>query len=155
MKWLDDLEAEFSRWLSSPGTLRAISTALRSLMPIANVGQRTVIAKYDDVVEVLENDRDFGVTEIYAARMARTSGPFFLGMENTSQYHREVEIARNGVRSDDFPRLAELVTSCARELLDAARARGGRLDAVGEFSRLIPLRLVERYFGVPGPDPQT
>jgi cytochrome P450 len=59
------------------------------------------------------------------------------------------------VRSDDARRIGEIVDSCAREALDGARKRGGSFDAVSEYSRLIPLRLIRDYFGIPGPSPEA
>jgi cytochrome P450 len=155
MKWLDRIESEIQGWFTSPDALRTISAELRSLAPIASVAGWTIVSRYDDVREVLANDRDFGVTEVYAARMDRTTGAFFLGMENTPEYQREAGIARNAVRVDDARRIGQIVESSARELLAGARKRGGVLDAVAEFSRVIPIALLRDYFGVPGPDPGT
>jgi cytochrome P450 len=155
MSWFERIETEIAAWFTSTDMLRTVSAELRSLAPIATVGGYTLVSRYDDVREVLANDKAFGVTEIYAARMARTTGAFFLGMEDTPQYRREVEIARRAVRVEDARRIADIVGSCARELLDDARQRGGAFDAVGEYSRLIPLRLVRDYFGVSGPDAET
>src|SRR4029453_18750839 len=98
MSWLDRIESEIQGWFTSPDALRTISAELRSLAPIASVAGWTIVSRYDDVREVLANDRAFGVTEIYAARMDRTTGTFFLGMENTPQYQREAAIARAAVR---------------------------------------------------------
>jgi cytochrome P450 len=155
MSWFDRLEDEIAAWFTSTDTLRAVSSGLRSLAPVVTVGSYTLVSRYDDVREVLANDKAFGVTEIYAARMERTTGAFFLGMEDTPQYRREAEIARRAVRAGDATRIAHIVGSCASELLERARASRGLFDAVGEYSRLIPLRLVKDYFGVPGPDPET
>ncbi len=155
MKWLDRLEGLIGDWLTSADTMRAATAELRSLMPIVVIGNRAFVTRYDDVREVLANDRAFGVTEVYAEKMARTTGTFFLGMEDTPQYRREVGVARRAVRKDDMGAVASLVAKRARELVERARANGGAFDAVGEFSRLVPLRVLDRYFGVPGPDPDT
>ena len=155
MSLLGRLEAALANWLTSPETNVASSAELRKLMPIAVVGGRTFVFRRDDVTEVLRNDRAFGVTEIYADRMARTTGLFFLGMEDTPQYRREAGMARRAVKSADAGTMAGLVSTRARELVDAARSRGGVIDAVGEFTRLVPLHLVEAYLGVPGPDLET
>ena len=155
MSWLDRIESEIQGWFTSPDALRTISAELRSLAPIASVAGWTIVSRYDDVREVLDNDRIFGVTEVYAARMDRTTGAFFLGMENTPQYQREAGIARAAVRAEDARRIGLIVESSARELLAAAKQRGGMFDAVGEFSRAIPIALLREYFGVPGPDPGT
>jgi cytochrome P450 len=155
MKWITDIENEIAGWLASPEALRTASAALRSVMPIATLDGRALVSRYDDVVAVLADDAHFGVTETYARKMERTTGAFFLGMENTAQYQREAGIARRAVRKDDGARILSLVESETRELLRAARARGGQFDAVAEYSHLVPLGLVARYFGVPGPDPDT
>ncbi len=155
MSFLSDLENEISEWLTSTETLRVASSGLRAWLPIAVSGDRVFVSRYDDVVAVLADDANFGVTEIYADKMARTTGTFFLGMEDTPQYRREAGIARNATRKDDADGIVDIVKTSAKELLGRARLRGGKIDAVGEFSRLVPLRLLERYFGVPGPDPDT
>jgi cytochrome P450 len=155
MKWISDIENEIAGWLGSPEALRTASAALRSAMPIAMLDRRVLVSRYDDVVAVLADDAHFGVTETYAHKMERTTGAFFLGMENTARYQREAGIARRAVRNDDGARILSLVESETRELLRAARARGGKLDGVAEYSHLVPLGLVARYLGVPGPDPDT
>lgn len=155
MKWITDIENEIAGWLGSPESLRTASAALRAAMPIATLDGRALVARYDDVVAVLADDEHFGVTETYASKMQRTTGAFFLGMENTEQYRREAGLARRCVRKEDAARILSLVESETRELLRAARARGGKLDGVAEYSHLVPLGLVARYLGVPGPDPDT
>ena len=45
-------------WFTSPDTLRAVSAELRSLAPIATVGGYTLVTRYDDVREVLANDKE-------------------------------------------------------------------------------------------------
>ncbi|MGH9282576.1 MAG: cytochrome P450, partial [Acidimicrobiales bacterium] len=46
------------------------------------------------------------------------------------------------------------VAATAAEIIEAAEPRG-RLEVVGELSRVVPTRLVADYFGVPGPDEAT
>lgn len=155
MKWITDIEGEIARWSGSPEVLRTASAVLRSVMPIAAIDRRVFVSRYDDVLAVLADDGKFGVTETYAAKMERTTGAFFLGMEDTPQYEREAGFARRAVRKEDAARILAIVESETRELLRAARARGGKLDGVAEYSHLVPLGLVARYLGVPGPDPDT
>jgi cytochrome P450 len=155
MTWLTRLEEQLGGWLAEPAQLREISAALREFDPILVAGGRAFVTRHDDVLEVLGADESFGVTEIYANKMARTTGPFFLGMENTAQYRREVDIARRAARPEDAGRIRAMVEETARALLDRARARAGRFDGVADYSRAIPIDLLSRYFGVPGPDPQT
>lgn len=154
MKFFQEIEAAIADWLSSTDTLRAVSAQVRELTPIVEVGNNVAVFKYDDVIEVLGKNDRFGVTEIYAAKMERTTGPFFLGMEDTPQYRREAEIARRAVRSDDAPRIAQIASDASEELISAIASRGV-FDAVSEYSRLIPMRLLASYFGTPGPDEET
>ena len=150
----DLIGQKFGAFLSNPATLRELFAGLRAVMPVVVVPGFAVVTKYADVLEVLKDDLDFGVTEIYAAKMAATSGAFFLGMENTPQYQRESSIARQAVRPADLDRIRALVSSTADEMIRAA-APAGRLDAVGGFSRLVAARVVSDYFGVPGPNLPT
>jgi cytochrome P450 len=102
----------------------------------------------------LSADAIFGVTETYAAKMDRTTGAFFLGMENTEQYRRESSICRQAIPADVVERIRKIAGESAAALVAKARPTG-RLDVVGALSRVVPLRIVERFFGVPGPDDQT
>jgi cytochrome P450 len=154
MNFIEQIQAAIANWFTSSETLRAASAHLRAHVPIVEVGDRVAVFKYDDVIEVLARNDRFGVSEIYAAKMERTTGAFFLGMEDTQQYRREAQIARHAVRSDDGPRIAQIASEAARELLAKVAPRG-TFDAVGEFSHLIPVRLLASYFGTPGPDVVT
>ena len=155
MNALARFEKAIGDWLAEPEVLRDICAELRTFAPIVTLGKRVFVFRYDDVVEVLGNDRSFGVTAIYAAKMARTTGAFFLGMEDTPQYRREVAIARAAARPDDAGRIAAIVADEVQTLLERAAAAGGVFDAVTWFSRRIPMRLLESYFGTPGPDPDA
>ncbi|HKQ69198.1 MAG TPA: hypothetical protein VJT73_07660, partial [Polyangiaceae bacterium] len=88
MSWLEKIESAITNWLTSTETLRLASAELRELMPIVELGNRVVVFKYDDVAEVLSKSDSFGVAAIYAAKMERTTGAFFLGMEATPRYRR-------------------------------------------------------------------
>lgn len=150
----DVLANKLKEWLTSTEVLEAVLGKLRELDPIVKVPGHAVVTRHADVVEVLENDRDFGVTETYRARMLRTTGLFVLGLEDTPQYQMEVAFIRRAVRPDDLPRMRSLFADEAAQVLARARA-AGRLDAAAGYAHHLPLRLVQQFFGVPGPDPQT
>src|SRR5436309_2487279 len=46
------------------------------------------------------------------------------------------------------------VKQCAHAMIEAARPRQ-RIDVVNGLARIVPLRLVASYFGMPGPDDPT
>ncbi|MFZ5893056.1 MAG: cytochrome P450 [Myxococcota bacterium] len=154
MSILNDIEAKLGQWLASPDTLRAISTGLRRHSPILVVGERAIVTRHADVLEVLRNDRDFGVTEIYAARMERTTGAFALGMEDGEQYRREAGFIRAAVRADDLELVRGLVDASCDALLQRVRS-SGHIDAVAQFTHVIPIVLLQEYFGLVGPESPT
>jgi cytochrome P450 len=126
---------------------------LRANAPIFHSPGAVIVTKYRDVMEVLDHDAIF-TEQLYAPRMERISGPFFLGMPNSPRYEREVSIMRVTANRFDLDRINSFVSQTADELIEAARPRG-RMDVVGQVSRLVPARLVGDYMGVPGPDEQT
>ena len=123
---------------------------LREQRPIFLAPGLAIVTRHTDVREVLAQDRVFSVRP-YTARMERTTGPFLLGMARTPQYDREVSVLRLACPREDLPTITRLVATWAEELLSEA-TRKGRLDLVSDYARLVPTRLVARYFGVPGPN---
>ena len=140
--------------LTGPAVLRPAFSLLRRFAPVLCVGRTVVVSRYDDVSEVLRRDGDFTIAAVNAARMERWSGPFILGMDRGDAYQREIEALGSVVRPDDLATIRRLTGEWAAELIDAARPQG-RIDVVGEYARIIAARLVETYFGVPGPDRAT
>jgi cytochrome P450 len=118
------------------------------------VGRRTVVTRHADVVEVLLRDSEFTIAEVNAARMERWSGPFILGMDRGPTLNRESDVLSQAARPEDLDRISGFVRDTAAEIIGKARPLG-RIDAVGEFTRVVPARLVGSYFGVPGPDEAT
>jgi cytochrome P450 len=148
---LFSLNAKLSDWLTSPGVLRVATAILRRHWPVLRVGSRVFVARHADVKSVLEQSDRFGVTEIYAERMERATGAFLLGWENTPAYQREVSLIRAAVPSGDLARVRALAAQRAEQLL-AAVCESGQIDVVSQYARLIPLALVEQYFGVRAPE---
>ncbi len=148
------MSSRFVRWLTGAGMQRAVFGFLRRHHPNLMLGKRVLVTQAEDVNEVLKTDAVFGVTEIYAERMEHTTGAFFLGMENTPQYQREASISRRAVRPEDLERIRSMVREHAGQLIALARPTG-RLDVVNGLARPVALGIVDRFFGVPGPDPET
>ncbi len=151
MGLLFSLNGKLSDWLTSPAVLRVLASILRRHFPVLRIGSRAFVARHADVKSVLEQSERFGVTEIYAERMERATGAFLLGWENTPQYAREVSWIRAAVPASDLARVRALVQQRAEQLL-AEVCQQGQIDVVSQYARLIPLWLVEQYFGVPAPD---
>jgi len=143
------------RWGASPGLLRPGFRFLREFAPVfLGPGNAAIVTRHAGVIEVLERNSDFTVASIYAKKMESTTGPFFLGMDDGPTYQREASIARAAFLPGDIEKIRSMVEESATALIDAARAEQ-RLDVVGSLTRIVPTRLVARFFGVPGPDEAT
>lgn len=138
-------------WLTSPPVLRVAAAVLRRHRPVCRWGSLAIVARYAHVRRVLEDRDRFGVTEVYAQRLERTTGAFLLGWEQTPRYERELSLLRAAVPSGDLARVRALTRERAQQLL-AEVCEQGQLDVVSQYARLIPLYLMEQYLGVPAAD---
>lgn len=103
-------------------------------------------------MEVLERDDDFSV-RIYDEKMTETIGPFYLGMNDLARYAPEARIIQAVVRRSD----ADLVRRIAKEETERALSRvrrRGALDVVTDLADVVPVRVVMRYYGIEGLDPE-
>ena len=140
--------------LNNPDLLRALFRPVQRFRPTLTVGGRVIVTRHRDVCEVLERDEDFTIAEVNAARMDRINGPFILGMDRSEQYLGEKAILQQAVLPGDLDRVRQLVRAEAAALVDGARP-AGRIDLVQQLARPVAVRLVARFFGVPGPDEAT
>ncbi len=141
-------------WLIRPAILRPIFSLIRQWSPILIVGKTAIVTRFNDVVEVLKRDQDFTIGPINAGKIDQIDGPFILGMDASPQYDREKSALMEVVRTSDLQDIRKFVAGSARERIDAARTHR-RIDVVNGLARIVPLRLVASYFGIPGPDEPT
>ncbi len=128
--------------------LGLVFSILRCIKPNVVFKGNALITRYEDVTEVLERDWVFQVT--YAEKMYKvTNGSnFFLGMENTEQYTRDVSNMRLTARRED---ISEIITPFVdKTSMDIIAASNGKMDVVQDLSRVVPTRLIGEYFGTPG-----
>ena len=141
-------------FLISPGFLRPVFTLFRRFCPILTLGKFGVVTRYDDVVEVLKRDRDFTIGQVNAGKIDKIDGPFILGMDASPQYDHESALLHEAVHREDLPAIRNFVAQAAADLIEAARPRR-RIDVVNGLARVVPVRLVAAYFGMPGPNDPT
>nr|WP_246503866.1 cytochrome P450 [Plastoroseomonas arctica] len=112
-----------------------------------------IVTRQRDVVEVLDREADFAV--VYEPRMRRiTAGEnFFLGMQDSAEYTRDVSNMRLVVRRADVSE--RLVAFTAREASAIVAASGGALDVPAALTLPVAARIVASYFGTPGPSEQA
>jgi cytochrome P450 len=132
--------------VENPEPLFAI---LRRIKPILLVNNTAVVTRFEDVQEVLSRDDVFQVT--YKDKMEVVAGGsnFFLGMQNSPDYERDHSHMLTVVRREDIhQQVAPFVAATAESLVAAS---GGRIDVVGQLSRIVPTRWIAAYFGCPSP----
>lgn len=129
-----------------------IFAVLRNVMPNAVFKNTGVITRFDDVREALSVPNVLGVT--YAEKMGIiTNGSnFFLGMNDTPTYSRDVSNMRIVARREDVP---SIVAPFVEKTADALVAQSnGKMEIVSELTSIVPCLLSAEYLGVPGPSRQ-
>ena len=148
------VDLRFENLLAKPMLVRPLFSTLRHIKPIFTAPHLAAVSLYPDVKEVLSNSEAFSVVEIYAKKMEATTGVFVLGMADTPQYKHEIGLMRKAMHPCDLDLIRQFVAETSQEIIEEA-APQGRLDAVGQLSRVVPTRLLKTYFGTPGPDEVT
>ncbi len=140
--------------LIRPCILRPVLAFLRKHFPILVLGKRAILTRFDDVVEVLKRDSDFTISQVNAPKIDQIDGPFILGMDQSPQYDQELGVLHLAVKREDLEGVREFVAQAAGNLIEAARPRR-RIDVVEGLARVVAVRVVAAYFGIPGPDDPT
>src|ERR1700679_10407 len=129
-----------------------IFAILRRIKPILLFENSALVTRFEDVQEVLARDDVFLVIYGEKMRVVTAGQDFFLGMQNSPEYTRDVSHMRSVVRREDIPgRIAPFVQKTANDLVAAA---GGQLDVVKQLSKAVPARWIADYFGCPPPSDQ-
>jgi cytochrome P450 len=105
-----------------------------------------IVSRYQDVIEVLDRNADFEV--VYEPKMRAITGGenFFLGMQDTALYTRDVSNMRLAMRRDD---VATIIEPLARRLADQLVGKhANSIDVPNDLSLAIPTAIVTDYFGI-------
>jgi len=145
--------------LASPTGLRLVFCFQRAFLPNLALRRKiitsydnsgtAIVTRFEDVKDVLRRDQDFEV--VYGPRMMRiTDGRnFFLGMQDTDEYRRDVSNMRLAVRGDD---LSTFIKPFADRLAgEIVKDAPGRIDVPQDLTLRVPALLLDAYFGTPGP----
>ena len=148
--------------LTTPQSLRLVFDIPRAFLPNLVLSRQfitsypnngtAIVTRYVDVMEVLRRDEDFEV--VYEPRMTAITGGenFFLGMQDTPRYTRDVSNMRIAVRRSD---VAEIIAPfAARKAKEIVAAAAGRIDVPQDLTLRVPAMLMAEYFGTPGPSEQ-
>ncbi|RAY11000.1 cytochrome P450 [Actinomadura craniellae] len=133
---------------------RPLFAELRAHRPVLVTPAFTVVTRFADVTEMLSREQIFTVGAYTPRLEAALGGPVMLSRDATAINWREKGLMQVMLAPEDVPRVRDLAGKIADEALDAAAPRG-RIEAVGELFRHVPLRVCAEYFGFPGPDART
>lgn len=112
-----------------------------------------IITRFRDVEDALAHWTVFTVRG-YAPKMDPCMGPFMLARDNTPLNEREKAIMLSMLPREDLPMVRQIAESIANAAL-APVIPSRTCEVIGTLSRPIPVRLIGRYFGFPGPDEAT
>ena len=125
-------------------------TVLRWVKPNLVFKRLALITRFDDVQEVLSRNDVFHVPYADKMDLITDGSNFFLGMQQTPTYTRDVSNMRLAIRREDIPqRVTPYVERTSASILAAS---GGKIDVVHDLTRVVATGLVGDYFGTPGWD---
>lgn len=116
---------------------------LRAKRPVLVTPECTLVALYDDVIEMLNMPKVFTVA-LYEPKMANG---YLMMHDDDALHYREKSIMQGLLNRDDLPKVRRMVAEICDCLLKDAN---GRIDAVGGYCRMAPATIVRDYFGLIG-----
>ncbi len=126
-----------------------IFSIIRNTIPILKLKKLVVVSRYIDVQEVLSRPNIFGVTYTEKMRIITDGSNFFLGMNNSAKYTRDVSNMRLVVRRTDVDNIiVPMVEDFANSIVTNSN---GQMDIVQELTRIVPVLFTGLYMGIPGP----
>jgi cytochrome P450 len=152
----DGLKAKAAAAIQDPRFQRLALRPLRAFLPNLVLPRRligaypntgtAIVTRYQDVVEVLDRNADFEV--VYEPKMRAITGGenFFLGMQDTALYTRDVSNMRLAMRRSDVDTIIEpLARGLAEHLLSE---QSNRIDVPKDLSLFVSTAIVTDYFGI-------
>lgn len=124
---------------------------LREKRPIFPTPAFTFVTQFKDVQEILSREEIFSVRPYQPKMDPVVGGPFMLSRDNTEVNWREKGIMQAMLQWEELPAIREMSKDIAEEALDKFAATG-KIEAVNELGRYVPVMMCGEYFGFPGPN---
>ena len=123
---------------------------LRKERPVLQTPVCTLVANFVDVRDMLQMPTVFTV-DLYKPKMAVTSPEdgYLMAHDQTALHYREKSLMQGLLNRKDLPQVRKMVATTAKRILDKA---DGEIELVNEFCRIVPVHLVQDYFGLDGID---
>ena len=123
---------------------------LRAERPVLETPECTLVANFVDVRDMLQMPKIFTV-DLYKPKMSVT-GPddgYLMAHDDDALHYREKSLMQGLLNRNDLPRVRSMVAENAAEILMQA---GGKIELVNQYCRIVPVQLVQQYFGLDGID---
>jgi cytochrome P450 len=134
-------------FLSHPWFFKHVFAVLRSVRPLALLGNILVVTKAADVREVLERLEDFTLGDSIAPGMPW--GAFLMTVDWPDQHAAERRLLESVViPASDIERIRAIVGERCRKQIDAAP---GQIDVVADLFEPVVVSIASDYFGVTPP----
>lgn len=119
---------------------------LREKRPVLVTPRATIIARFDDVTQVLNMPKVFTV-QLYLPKMG--DGIYLMSHDDDALHTREKAMMYSLLNRDDLPDVRRMIARFGKDILDNAN---GRIEIVNQYCRMVPALLVQEYFGLTGVD---
>jgi cytochrome P450 len=134
-------------WLTGNKTQRLFFKILRSIKPVLTFGNKALIVNYNEVIETLERDNDFTISEINGPKLDALYLHFFLGMDATSpQFTQELHLMQSVSKREDMHFIRQLVQQQAAQCISKI-INTGEIELVHDLTLLVPYSMMDKYFG--------
>jgi len=137
-------------WIGSEDRLPFFEQ-LRNERPVLVTPECTLVSLFPDVRDMLEMPKIFTV-DLYKPKMSVT-GPddgYLMAHDDDALHYREKSLMQGMLNRDDLPRVRKLIEESAKNILVDAE---GSIEFVNEYCRMVPVTLVQDYFGLDGVEP--
>lgn len=119
---------------------------LREQKPILVTNECVLVARFDDVRDMLQMPKIFTV-DLYKPKMGVTSedSGYLMAHDDDALHYREKSLMQGILNREDLPRIRKLISETSARILNDAN---GEIDIVAKYTREVPAVLVQEYFGL-------
>jgi cytochrome P450 len=123
---------------------------LRAERPVLQTPECTLVALFTDVRDMLQMPKIFTV-DLYKPKMGvtDTDDGYLMAHDDDALHYREKSLMQGLLNRDDLPRVRKMIAETAENILGEAR---GTIELVNDYCRMVPVHLVQDYFGLDGID---
>jgi cytochrome P450 len=142
-----------AKLLNNPNVLalaaRAFAIFSRWWQRALRIGDKVIVGRHCDAVDVLSRDLEFRIGPINAAKIDAVNGPFILGMDRCATLIGERAALYGALSKVD---LAQLRGQIADETTRRISASGDQIDVAASYARPIASATAQAIFGITGSD---